>query len=60
MDNFWGFLLISFLKKLISPSANITALDRDNISVVTEGDDTNEHYEISYAVINVVVFVCVY
>ena len=57
---FWGFFLFSFLKKLISRSANITTLDGDNIFVVTEGEDTIYHSEISYAVLNVVVYVFVY
>ena len=60
MDIFWGCFFVSFPKKLIFRSANITALDSDNVLVVAEGEDTIDHSEISYAVLNVVVFVCVY
>ena len=57
---FWGCFLVSFLKKLILRSANIITLDSDNVLVVTEGEDTIDHSEISYAVLNVVVYVFVY
>ena len=57
VDKFWGRFLVSFLKKLILRSANIITLDSDNVLVVTEGEDTIDHSEISYAVINVVVYV---
>ena len=60
VDNIWGCFLVSFPKKWISRSANITALDGDNVLVVTEGEDTIGHSEISYAVLNVVVYVCVH
>ena len=60
LDNFWGCFLVSLPKKLISRSVNITALDNDNVLVVTEGEDTIDHSEISYAVLNVVDYVCVY
>ena len=60
VDNFLGCFLFGFPKKLISRSANIMALDCDNVLVVTEGEDTIDHYEIIYAVLNVVVYVCVY
>ena len=60
MDNFWGFFLASFPKQLISRSASITALDGNNVLVVTEGKDIIDHSEISYAVLNSVVYVCIY
>ena len=59
VDNFWGFFLVSFPKKLILRSANITTLDGEHVLVVTEGEDTIDHSEIIYAVINAVVYVCV-
>ena len=60
VDIFWCCFLVSFLKKSISRSANITTLDGDNIFVVGEGEDTIDHSEISYAVLNVVVYVFFY
>ena len=38
VDNFWGCSLVSFLKKSILHSANITALNGDNILVATDKD----------------------
>ena len=60
VDSFGGCFLVSFPIKPTSHSSNITALNRDNIIVVTEGDDDIDHSEISYAVSNFVVYVCVY
>ena len=60
VDNFWVSFLVSFPIKSISRSTNITALDGNNVLVVTEGEDTIDHYGISYYVLNVVVCVCVY
>ena len=60
MDIFWGCFLVSFPIKSTYRSSNITALNRDNILVVAEGDDAIDHSEISYAVLNFVVYVCVY
>ena len=57
MDIVLGLFLVSFTKKLILCSANITALNGDNVVVVTEGEDTIDHYEISYAVLNFVVYI---
>ena len=59
MDNFCGCFLVIFTKELISHSANITALEGSNVLVGTEGEDTIDHYEISYAVLNVIVYVFV-
>ena len=39
---------------------DITALDGITILVVTEDEDTIDRSEISYAVLNFVVYVCVY
>ena len=60
VDNFLGCFLVSFPKNSILHSANITAINSDDVLVVTEGEDTIDHSEISYAVLNVVVYVCVY
>ena len=59
MDNFCGCFLASFTKELISHSANITALEGNNVLVVTESEDTIDHFEISYAMLNVIVYVFV-
>ena len=56
----WVDYLSVFQKNSISRSANITALDCDKVIFVTEGEDTIDHYYISYSVLNVVVHVCVY
>ena len=45
---------------LISRSVNITTIDGDNILSVTGYEDNIDHSEIVYAVLNVVVYVCVY
>ena len=55
---FFGVASLSVYPKKL-PSANITALNGDNVLVVTEGEDTIEHYEISYFVLNLVAYVCV-
>ena len=60
MDTFGGCFLIIFPKKLISRSANITVLDGDNVLVVAEGEDNIDHSGISYAVLNIDIYVCVY
>ena len=60
MDSFWGCFLVSFPINSKSRSSNITALNRDNILVVAEGDYAVDHYEIMYAVLNFVVYVCFY
>ena len=59
MDNFCGFFLVNFTTKLISHSANITALESNNVLVVTEDEDTIDHSEISYAMLNFIVCVFV-
>ena len=60
VDNFWAHFHVSLPKKLISCSAKITAIDGNNVLLVTEGEDTIDHSKISYTVINTVVYVCVY
>ena len=60
VDNFMGCFLVSFMKKLTSRSANIILLVGNNVLIVTEGKDTIDHYEIIYAVLNVVVYAFVY
>ena len=45
VDNFLGCFLVSFPKKLISHSANISTLDGDTVLVVAEGGDTIGHSE---------------
>ena len=49
-----------FPNKSLSRSANITALYCDNVLVVTKGEYNIDHFGISYAVLNFVVYVCVY
>ena len=60
MDNFQGCFLVSLPIFLISRSIKITTLDGDNVLVVTEGEDNIERSEISYVVLNVVIYVCIY
>ena len=60
VDNVLGCFLVSFLIKLISLSFNVTALDGDDVLVVTEGEDNIYHSEISYAVLKTFVCICVY
>ena len=45
MDNFWGCFLVSYPKNSILHSANITAINSDDVLVVTEGEDTIYHSE---------------
>ena len=59
MDNFCGCFLVNFTKKLISRSAKITALESNNVIFVTKDEDTIDHSEISYAMLNVIVCVFV-
>ena len=59
-DNYWVSFLLVFQKTLVLRRANITTLDSNRVLVATEGEDTIDQFEISYAVINVVVNVCVY
>ena len=60
MGNLGGCFLVSFPEKSIPCSSNITTIDGNKVIVITEGKYTIEHYEISYAGLNDVVYVCFY
>ena len=53
VDNFGVSVLISFLKNSISRSANIAALDSDNVLVVNEGEDIIDHSEITRPTVSI-------
>ena len=55
-----GLFLVIFPINSISRISNITVLNGDNVLFDTEGEDTIDHYEIIYAGLNVVVYVCIY
>ena len=58
VDNLWGCIHVSFPKKLISRNANITALDVNNVLVVTEGEDTIDHSEITKPTVSIRTMIC--